>query len=56
MNLYALRYTHARGWHWKKEREVTKDNGKDWLKVFQDDEPLTSFKISVKPPKSTARA
>ena len=50
-NLYSKRFTIARGWHWKLERECLEENAKSWLEVFQKDEPSITFKISKKTPK-----
>ena len=46
--LYSHRWTPARGWHWKYERECEEDTAQDWLEVFKEDEPNITFRLSRK--------
>lgn len=50
-NIWSKRYSHARGWYWKHERECFLTSASDWLDVFMLDEPDVEFVISVKKPK-----
>ena len=50
-NLWSKRYSHARGWHWKFERECYPNTANAWLGVFQQDEPDVEFVLSIKKPK-----
>lgn len=49
--LYSKRYSHARGWYWKHERDVFGSEAKAWLEVFRRDEPNVEFVVSLNPPK-----
>lgn len=44
--LYSLRYSVARGYHYAKEREVTRETGSRWLSVFKADEPHVDFIVA----------
>lgn len=51
ITLWSKRYTFARGWHWKLERECDETTKEQWLKVFQESEPNIEFKLSNRKPK-----
>jgi hypothetical protein len=51
LNLYSKRFSTARGWYWKLERDTLPENAKAWLAVFQKDEPEIEFKVAAKTPK-----
>ena len=50
MKLWSLRYSPARGWHWRLEREVSAETASEWLRVFRLDEPRVEFRIAGKQP------
>jgi hypothetical protein len=52
MNLYSLRWTTARGWRWKFERECDPDKAEQWLEFFKKDCPSIDFILSEKEPKT----
>jgi hypothetical protein len=51
MTLWSWRFTPARGWHWRIERDVTEETQAVWLAIFQRDEPDVRFVVSDKLPK-----
>lgn len=53
IGLYSLRWSIARGAFWKKERDCIEITSKEWLKIFQRDEPNVEFLLSEKMPKMT---
>lgn len=51
-NLWSLRFSTAKGWHWKLERECSLKNAPEWYIVFTMDEPDVHFKLQQKKPKN----
>ena len=51
LKLWSLRFTPAKGWHWKMERDCATDSADQWVAMFQADEPHVQFKVSAKQPK-----
>ena len=49
--LYSKRWSVAKGWHWKHERNCEESTSSAWLDVFQQDEPEVEFVLSNKKPK-----
>lgn len=47
--LWSVRYNHAKGYHWKLERECV-NTGNEWLTVFKNAEPTVLFVLSQKMP------
>lgn len=47
--LWSARWSTAKGWFWKNERECI-DTGADWLNVFQKNEQDVLFVLSEKMP------
>ena len=52
--LYSKRFSTARGWHWRQERDTLPENAEGWLLVFRKDEPEVLFVVAAKPPKMKA--
>jgi len=50
--LWSLRWTPARGTHWKNERGVTPETQDAWLARFRADEPSVTFTIALRAPKA----
>ena len=48
--LWSYRWTVAKGYHWKLERECSNDDAKEWLAIFERDEPTIVFKLSASKP------
>jgi hypothetical protein len=48
--LFSLRYSVARGWHYKHERNAEDAEVQDWLKVFREDEPEVRFFVANRMP------
>lgn len=46
IGLYSKRWSVAKGWHWKYERDCSEENIYEWLRVFQMDEPGVTFRFS----------
>ena len=51
LKLWSIRWSAAKGNHFRYERDVTEDDAKEWLKIFQADEPDVLFIVSAKKPK-----
>lgn len=51
LNLWSKRWSTAKGWHWKLERDCLPENKDAWLDVFQKDEPTIEFKVCLNRPK-----
>lgn len=51
IKLWSKRWSTARGWHWKLERECELANSQEWLAVFRMSEPDIEFKLSKIKPK-----
>ena len=51
ITLYSKRWSIAKGWYWKYERECEKSSANEWFNVFQKDEPEVDFVLSNKEPK-----
>lgn len=52
INLYSYRFSTARGWHWKLERECLESTSKEWLEVFEKSEPDILFRLATKKPRN----
>lgn len=51
LNIYSKRWSTAKGWYWKLERDTLPENADAWLAVFQKEEPSIEFVVSAKMPK-----
>lgn len=51
LNLWSKRWSTAKGWHWKLERDCLPENKDAWLDVSQKDEPTIEFKVRLNRPK-----
>lgn len=51
MKLYSYRWTTAKGWQWKLERDCDKDTADQWLEYFIKSEPEVEFRLSETKPK-----
>jgi hypothetical protein len=49
--LWAYRFSIAYGWQWYPQRGCTPETGKQWLAVFQKDEPDIAFKVAINQPR-----
>ncbi len=49
-NIFSLRHSVARGYHWKFERECTEETAQQWLAIFRADEPDVTFVAQIKTP------
>jgi hypothetical protein len=47
--MYLWQYNKITG-YWVQVRTVTSETKNEWLKVYQDDEPNESFKVSINRP------
>lgn len=50
LTLWSLRTNPARGNHWVAEREVSEATARQWLAVFERDEPGVLFLASARRP------
>lgn len=53
--LFSHRFSVARGWHWKVEREVTRETMEQWRQVYEQDEPGVPFYAGVRHPNDAAK-
>ena len=53
--LFSRRFSISRGWHWKIEREVTKENAEEWQRVFAKDEPEVIFYVGIRHPSDNSK-
>jgi hypothetical protein len=53
--LWGLRYSTARGPHWKRERLVNADTAEGWLDAFRVDEPSVPFVVAGRKPRHIVR-
>lgn len=45
--LYSLRWSVAKGWHWRVERDgMSKESAESWWDIYCRDERAVTFKIS----------
>jgi len=51
-NLWSKRYSVARGWYWKYERDVTDFSADGWVEIYEKDEPNVEFRVSVQKPRT----
>lgn len=48
--LYSKRWSTAKGWFWKLERDTLPENAESWLSIFRKEEPEIEFVVSEKQP------
>lgn len=48
--LYSVRYSIAKGYHVKAERECLKENAAAWLEIYTQDEKQIKFAVCNKVP------
>lgn len=46
IGLYSKRWSVAKGWHWKHERDCFETTADEWLRLFQTDESDVTFRLS----------
>lgn len=51
VGLWSLRWSAAKGWHWRHERQCYPGSEQAWLAVYQGDEPSVTFTLSLTKPK-----
>ncbi len=49
--LWSKRFSPARGWHWRQERDCLPNTASQWLDIFQRDEPGVEFILSDEKPR-----
>jgi len=50
VKIWSKRFSVAKGNHWVAERDCTESNAKEWLAIFQADEPNVLFLASNRKP------
>jgi hypothetical protein len=50
VKIYSERFSVARGWHWRYERDCNANNRDKWLTVFRSDEPDVRFVAQCRKP------
>lgn len=53
MKIWSLRFSFARGDHWRLERECAEDTTQQWLDIFRADEPGVCFVARTRKPATT---
>lgn len=51
MKIWSKRWSVTQGNHWAHERDCTTETAKEWLSVFQGDEPNVIFVCGTKKPR-----
>lgn len=50
IGLWSLRWSAAKGEHWRHERQCLPDAGEGWLALYREDEPDVTFTLSETKP------